>query len=83
MRKQRDEESDDYNGATPAEVIESLEEEVLDRDEQVKWLRKNVGAMRRWIALHECGDLTAKAAFEQIGLDIDRIAGPQQNGSNR
>jgi hypothetical protein len=75
-----DEESDDYCGATEAEVIESLQEEVHDRDEQIKWLRKNVGTMRRWIALHACGDLSAKAAFEQIGLDIDRIAGPVTPG---
>lgn len=76
----RDEESDDYNGATEAEVIESLQEEVAERDEQIKWLRKNVGSMRRWIALASCGDLSAKAAFEQIGIDIDRIAEPPAQG---
>jgi hypothetical protein len=73
-----DEEADDYCGATESEVIESLQEEVRNRDEQIKWLRKNVGTMRRWIALHDCGDLSAKAAFDQIKIDIDRIAGPQQ-----
>lgn len=70
-----DDEGDNYCGATEEEVIESLQEEVRDRDEQIKWLRKNVGSMRRWIALHECGDLSAKAAFDQIKIDIDRIAG--------
>ena len=68
--------ADDYCGATEDEVIESLQEEVRDRDEQIKWLRRNVGTMRRWIALHKCGDLSAEAAFQQIGIDIDRIAGP-------
>jgi len=71
-----DDEADDYNGATESEVIESLQEEVADRDEQVKWLRKNVGTLRRWIALARCGDLTAEAAFKQLEIDIDRIAGP-------
>lgn len=71
-----DDESDDFCGATEDEVIESLQEEVRDRDEQIKWLRKNVGTLRRWIALATCGDLSAKAAFEQISIDIDRIAGP-------
>lgn len=43
---------------------------------QVEWLRKNVGTMRRWVALHRAGDLSAEAAFKQIEIDIDRIAGP-------
>lgn len=78
-----DEEADDYNGATESEVIESLQEEVAERDEQIRWLRKNVGTLRRWIALHDCGDLSAKAAFEQIGIDIDRIAGPVSSANER
>jgi hypothetical protein len=67
----------DYTGATETEIIESLQEDVADLAEQVKWLRKNVGTMRRWIALYIAGDLTAQAAFKQIEIDIDRIAGPQ------
>jgi len=65
----------DYFGATESEVIEALQEQVETRLEQIVWLRKNVGTMRRWIALHRCGDLTAEAAFKQIEIDIDRIAG--------
>lgn len=76
-----DEDSDDFCGATEDEVIESLQEEVLDRDEQIKWLRKNVGTMRRWIALHRAGDLSADGAFKQIEIDIDRIAGPVEQQS--
>jgi hypothetical protein len=67
---------DEGCGATDDEIIEALQDEVLDRDERIKWLRKNVGTMRRWIALHRCGDLSADAAFKQIEIDIDRIAGP-------
>jgi len=78
-----DEAEDDYCGATEAEVVESLQEEVADRDEQVKWLRKNVGTMRRWIALARCGDLTAEAAFQQLEIDIDRIAGPVQHSPTK
>lgn len=66
---------DGYCGATEDEVIESLQEEVRVLVEQIKWLRKNVGTMRRWIALYRCGDLTADTAFKQIAIDIDRIAG--------
>src|SRR6185437_9661294 len=58
----------DYFGATESEVIEALQEQVETRLEQIVWLRKNVGTMRRWIALHRCGDLTAEAAFKQIEI---------------
>lgn len=73
-----DEEDDDYCGATETEVIESLQEEVHGRDLQIQWLRKNVGTLRRWIALARCGDLSPEAAFQQLEIDIDRIAGPQE-----
>jgi hypothetical protein len=72
-----DEEDNDYNGATETEVIESLQEEVAELKSQVKWLRTNVGTLRRWIALARCGDLNPEAAFQQLEIDIDRIAGPQ------
>ena len=67
---------DKYCGATEDEVIESLQEEVYDRDERIKWLRQNIGTMRRWIALVRTGDLTERDALRQIEIDIDRIAGP-------
>jgi len=78
-----DEEADDYCGATEAEVIESLQEEVTSQEEKIKWLRKNVGTMRRWIALHRAGDLSAEAAFKQIEIDIDRIAGSPNPTSDK
>jgi hypothetical protein len=52
--------------------------------EQIDWLRKNTGTMRRWIALVRTGDLTEREALRQIEIDIDRIAGPAvpTTGSN-
>jgi hypothetical protein len=44
-------------------------------DEKIAWLRRNIGGMRKWIALNYAGELSAADALEHISVDIERIAG--------
>jgi hypothetical protein len=65
MRRRRtvDDESevDDYCGATGREVIESLREEILDRDQQIKRLRAALTEISKDNFLYRSTQIAIKA----------------------
>jgi len=67
---------DDHFGATEAEVIDSLEDEIASQVERVNFLLRAMRQQRTWIVLHRAGELSAEATLREISTDIDRCIGP-------